>query len=133
MADLRTGGCLCGAARYEINIDGNKTGNCHCIDCQKNSGSAFMPFTNVDSGQFRWVSKPEGKYASSNFAYRRFCKECGTPLTWEGNDRLEQTSVSTCTLDDTSGIQMVYEIYTRTRLEGISPVSGARQYAAGNE
>lgn len=132
MADLRQGGCLCGAARYEINLDGHETGNCHCIDCQKNSGSAFMPFSNVDSGQFRWVNKPGGIYASSEVAVRRFCEKCGTPLTWEAIERPERQSVSTGTLDDTSGIEITYEIYTRSRLPGIMSVSGARQYEADN-
>lgn len=133
MVDLRQGGCLCGAARYEINLDGNKTGNCHCRDCQKNSGAPFMPFANVDSGQFRWIAKPEGVYQSSSWARRRFCMKCGTPLTWEAIERPERQSVSMCTLDDTSGVEVVYEIFTRSRVPGIQPVQGARQYEADNE
>lgn len=128
MADLRTGGCMCGAARYEINLDGHETGNCHCRDCQKNSGTAFMPFTNVDAGQFRWISKPEGVARASEIAIRRYCKECGTPMTWEGQDFQDRASISTGTLDDLSGIQISYEIYTVSRWPGIQPVPGARQY-----
>ena len=133
MVDLRQGGCLCGAVRYEINLDGNKTGNCHCHDCQKNSGAPFMPFSNVDSGQFRWMSEPTGVYQSSEWALRRFCEKCGTPLTWEMIKRPGRQSVSMCTLDDTSGLEITYEIFTRSRVPGILPVSGARQYEADNE
>lgn len=133
MPDLRQGGCLCGAARYEINLNGNKTGNCHCRDCQKNSGAPFMPFANVDSGQFRWISEPKGVFHSSEKALRRFCEKCGTPLTWEAKARPERQSVSMCTLDDTSGLEITYEIFTRSRVPGIQPVPGARQYEADNE
>lgn len=133
MPDLRQGGCLCGAARYEVNLDGHKTGNCHCVDCQKNSGAAFMPFSNIDSGQFRWLKKPEGVYRSSERALRTFCTQCGTPLTWEALSRPERQSISIGTLDDTKDIEISYEIFTQTRLADIQPVSGARQYPADNE
>ena len=133
MPDLRQGGCLCGAVRYEVNLDGHKTGNCHCTDCQKNSGAAFMPFSNVDSGQFRWTKKPDGVYQSSERALRRFCTQCGTPITWEAIDRPERQSVSVGTLDNLEGIEISYEIYTKSRIEGIQPVSGARQYLGDNE
>ena len=58
--DLRQGGCLCGAVRYEINMDGARTGNCHCRDCQKNGGGPFMTFTTPLAGHLRWISEPKG-------------------------------------------------------------------------
>jgi len=128
MVDLRTGSCLCGAAKYEINIDGHKTGNCHCTDCQKNSGAAFMPFTSVDAGQFRWVNKPMGIAKTSDNAIRRFCEKCGTPITWEGKEYQDRMSVSTGTLNDVNDIEITYEIYTRSRWPNMPPISGARQY-----
>ena len=128
MADVRQGGCLCGAVRFEINMDGHRTGNCHCRDCQKNSGSAFMPFTNVDAGHFRWIASPDGAFSASEKAVRRFCTKCGTPLTWEGVDDADTMSVSTGALDDPSGVEISYEIYTRSRWDSISAAPGARQY-----
>ncbi|MGE5302839.1 MAG: hypothetical protein ACM3TN_05890 [Alphaproteobacteria bacterium] len=35
MATAFTGGCLCGAVRYECSADALFMGNCHCRDCQK--------------------------------------------------------------------------------------------------
>lgn len=128
MPDLRTGGCMCGAVRYEINLDNSRTGNCHCKDCQKNSGTGFMPFTNVDRGQFRWVTAPKGEACASDIAVRRFCKDCGSPLTWEGHSEPDRIAISTGTLDDAEGIEIVYETFTRSRWACFLPVSGARQY-----
>ena len=36
-----TGGCLCGAVRYEINGDPVRVAHCHCDDCRKATGSSF--------------------------------------------------------------------------------------------
>lgn len=36
-----SGGCLCGAIRYECSMEPLATIQCHCRDCQRNSGSGF--------------------------------------------------------------------------------------------
>jgi len=42
MEKMFTGGCLCGAVRYECSAKPMMTGNCHCRDCQKSSGAPFV-------------------------------------------------------------------------------------------
>ncbi len=130
MTDIRQGGCLCGKARYEIDLTDHETGNCHCRDCQKNSGAPFVTNTLVPTGQFKWISKPKGEYSASSAAIRRFCIECGTPLQWDGMENRDLVDVSTSTLDDPSGIAISYEIYTRSRMDGVLPVPGAQQFEA---
>src|SRR5204863_376671 len=41
MAAKFTGGCACGAIRYEITAEPIVTFNCHCRDCQKTTVGAF--------------------------------------------------------------------------------------------
>ena len=36
-----TGGCACGAIRYEVTAEPIVTFNCHCRDCQKTTGGAY--------------------------------------------------------------------------------------------
>ena len=42
-----TGGCACGAIRYECSAEPVMNVICHCRDCQRASGSAFCPSINV--------------------------------------------------------------------------------------
>jgi hypothetical protein len=46
MSSIRryTGGCLCGALRYEADAEPLYAGLCYCTDCRKASGSGFIPF-----------------------------------------------------------------------------------------
>lgn len=130
MADVRQGGCLCGAARYEADVSEHETGNCHCSLCQKHTGSAFLTVTCVAIDKFRWINSPEGEYASSNDVIRRFCTKCGTPITWESADVPDLANFGAGTLDDKNGLEISYEIYTSNRLAGIERVPGARQMEA---
>ncbi len=128
MNDLRTGGCLCGAARYEINLDRSRTVTCHCRDCQKQTGAPFLMSTVVGAGQFRWINKPTGVVQTSEKAIRRFCKTCGIPLTWEWVKKGDWDCIYSATLDDPAGLTVRSELFTRSRMESITPFQGAKQY-----
>lgn len=131
MTDIRKGGCLCGSARYEINLKGEETGNCHCRDCQKQSGAAFVTVTTVSIDNFKWIKEPDGLISISDRASRRFCSLCGTPIQWCGVDYTDVANINTSTLDDPNGLNIVYEIFTRSRMDGVLPVVGAKQSQAG--
>lgn len=133
MKDVRQGGCLCGKARYSIDLSGSETGNCHCRDCQKQSGAPFAMVTTVKASQLKWISEPSGTVSISEQAIRRFCEHCGTPLQWCGHDYADIANMNTATLDDTSDLTVSYEIYTRSRMKGIEPVFGAAQSLGGYE
>ena len=51
-----TGGCLCGAIRYEYDGEVGPAGYCHCADCRRISGSAFGVSVRVKAAGFRIVS-----------------------------------------------------------------------------
>ncbi|OXS99348.1 aldehyde-activating protein [Notoacmeibacter marinus] len=75
-----TGGCQCGAARFEVKSLGGAS-ICHCRMCQKAFGSFFGPL--VTTHGLKWTRGEPKRFASSNKARRGFCGHCGTPLTYE--------------------------------------------------
>ena len=48
-----TGGCSCGAIRYEITVEPVTMLKCHCRDCQQLTGSGFSPAVLVPAEAFR--------------------------------------------------------------------------------
>ena len=44
-----TGGCLCGALRYEAFGESIGSGHCYCADCRRASGSGFVPFMGFEA------------------------------------------------------------------------------------
>jgi hypothetical protein len=79
------GSCLCGAIRYQIDGDIDRTSKCWCTMCQKQHGAAFGPYGNVAAASFSFVRGADlvTRYASSAGVERTFCKVCGSNLTWQ--------------------------------------------------
>ena len=77
-----TGGCLCGAIRYEMSTPLCDVHFCHCRMCQKAFGNLFGVFGSVPREALRFTAGSPELYRSSSFAERGFCAECGTPLTF---------------------------------------------------
>ncbi len=82
-----TGGCLCGAVRFEVEAFVGPFELCHCNRCRKVSGTAFMAGIGVRRSQFRWLSGEdlvrsyEAPLLEEPPAYRvTFCRVCGSPV-----------------------------------------------------
>ena len=94
-----TGGCQCGAVRYQLLTPPEHASICHCRMCQRACGQPFMTFARVKKENLRWTRGNPSIFRSSNIAERGFCNCCGTPLTYRG---LESNTVSVTigSLDD---------------------------------
>jgi hypothetical protein len=94
-----TGGCLCGAVRYEIDYRGEHGSLCHCTMCRRQSGGAFMGFVTVPRAHLRMTGEVK-LYQSSAIGRRGFCPECGTPISMDYGYEGDQTGIVTGSLDD---------------------------------
>ncbi len=114
-----TGGCQCGAVRYEIAAPPITLYACHCTDCQRQTGSAFalsmvVPRTalRVVKGDPKLWRRPGAHTASGTPADCAFCGACGARLY---NLPSRDTAIAVLkpgTLDDTSWLRPVGHIWT---------------------
>jgi len=93
-----TGGCQCGAVRYAFSVRPDNPCICHCRMCQKQFGNFFGSFAGSHSSNFTITRGTLSRYKSSDDALRGFCRDCGTPLTYEALSR-PRVSVSIGSLD----------------------------------
>ena len=113
-----TGGCLCGALRYEAEGEPENSGHCYCADCRKASGSGFIPFMGFRSSAVRFTGQSRtfaSKAARGGDAVRNYCSVCGS-LVFGG--RVGQDSSHTIyagSLDDPSHVHPRIAIFTRGR------------------
>lgn len=73
------GHCLCGAVKVEAKNVKPSIGACHCDMCRQWTSS---PMQTVDCGSDVHFTGEEniGRYSSSDWAERAFCKQCGSTL-----------------------------------------------------
>ena len=111
-----TGGCACGAVRYECTAEPLGSINCHCRDCQRASGTAYASVLRVPAASFR-VIKGEARFYSvkadsGNTVSRGFCAECGSPLFSRLSGMPEVVGVRAGSLDDPSWHRPAIDIFT---------------------
>jgi hypothetical protein len=123
MAAKLTGGCMCGAVRYELRSEPFDCGWCHCRTCQLNSGAPAMAFGSVPPQDFVWTRGEEQvrSVASSTFGRRSFCGRCGTPFLMQVDHQPETVDFSVVTLDDPGAVEPGFHIFWSSKVPWFNP------------
>lgn len=115
MAASFTGGCLCGAVRYECSADAMFMGNCHCRDCQKASGGAYGAEIGLPAAALKItgaVKYYDVKADSGNTLSRGFCPGCGARLFAKTSAMPDLAMIAAGSLDDPSQYEPTMDIFT---------------------
>ena len=111
-----SGGCACGAVRYECTGEPLFALNCHCRDCQRETGSAFAAVLGMPRAAFRLTRGSPMHFdlkADSGYVTRRvFCGKCGSPLFGEPGSRVDMVTIRAGSLDDPSKFRPSQDIFT---------------------
>ena len=100
-----TGGCYCGAVRYEAEGPPRFRAQCHCRECQYISGGAPNMFMILGADGFKYVKGQPAKFTRTdleNPVTREFCGACGTPITSRIPADPSMVILKVGTLDDPS-------------------------------
>ncbi|MEP6547915.1 MAG: GFA family protein [Gammaproteobacteria bacterium] len=111
-----TGGCLCGALRYEATGNPTVCGYCCCGDCRKASGSGFIPFMGFARSAVRFTGQVlahRSRAASGGDAVRNSCVVCGSLVFGGELDHSDSFTIYAGSLDEPLGFQPTIAIFTR--------------------
>jgi hypothetical protein len=112
MNDTATHGhCLCEKIRMRIEGDPIWIGHCHCASCRRNTGSAVATFVAFRPAQVTYTRANRAFFNSSPGVRRGFCKDCGTPLTYEADKFPNETKLYLCTLDDADKFTPTFHVF----------------------
>jgi hypothetical protein len=77
-----TGGCNCGAVRFEITAPFVSSTYCHCTRCQRRSGTAASANARTAPGAFRLVVGGDRlrSWKPDDGAEKFFCGDCGSAM-----------------------------------------------------
>jgi hypothetical protein len=119
MSDRLEGGCACGAVRYRLESAPMFVHCCHCLDCQRQTGSAFVLNALIETDRITLLSGEPKSYAMPTDSGRPHdiyrCPDCGTAVWSDYGGRPGLRFVRVGTLDDPSALRPDVHIFTRTK------------------
>jgi hypothetical protein len=111
-----SGGCACGAIRYSFTAEPLFSSNCHCRDCQRESGGAFIPVLGVPKHAFAVTKGTPSSFTvtadSGHATTRLFCGDCGSPLFGLPSSAPGLVTIRAGSLDDPSTFRPSEDIFT---------------------
>ena len=112
-----TGGCHCGAVRYEAAGEAITHALCHCTDCRRHAGAPMVGWTMYKEGAVKVTQGTPKVYHSSEFGRRYFCADCGTGLFYTNANVLPGIiDIQSGTYDDPNLVPARIHIQTAERI-----------------
>ena len=131
-ATMSTGGCACGAIRYELTATPLVVHACHCRDCQRLSGSAFVVNLWIEPEHVKAQGpEPESfrmKGGSGRAHEVFFCSACGTYLWSRYGISGRALFVRAGTLDDPGTVTPDVHLFTRSKVPWLALPRGVRAF-----
>jgi hypothetical protein len=134
MTDGLSGGCACGAVRYRLGSTPMFVHCCHCRDCQRQTGSAFVINALIETDQVEVESGDPQPFAMPtdsgrpHHVYR--CPTCGTAVWSDYGDRKVLRFVRVGTLDDPTTLTPDVHIFVRSKLPWVTLPGGVPAFEA---
>ena len=123
MTTVMTGGCLCGAVRYEFSGEPAMQAVCHCSHCQRQAGSAFSTIVGVPEAAVTIIKGAIKSYIdrgeSGKAVERQFCGTCGSPLFSLVEAMPGMTFIKSGTLDNTSFFKPSVHVWTGSKQDWV--------------
>lgn len=99
-----SGGCQCGAIRYEVQGEPAYSALCHCSDCRKSAGAPMVGWALFPENMVTVTGEPVA-YRSSDNVTREFCGTCGSGLFYRNAVVFPgMVDIQTGTLDDQAAL-----------------------------
>jgi hypothetical protein len=120
----REGGCACGVLRYRLASEPLFVHCCHCLSCQRQTGSAFVVNLLIEADRVELLAgtaAPVDVPRDDGSVQRIFrCPRCQVAVFSEYG-RPEVRFVRAGTLDDPTAVTPDVHIYTRSKVGWVTP------------
>lgn len=117
------GGCACGELRYRLTASPMFVHCCHCLNCQRQTGSAFVLNMLIEASRVELLGgSPTAVAVPREHGLHRIfrCPKCQVAVWSEYGGRPEVLFVRAGTLDDPATVSPDVHIYTRSKLPWVT-------------
>lgn len=129
---MLTGGCQCGNVRYELRGEPIALYVCHCLECRKQSASAFGMSLKARRADLH-VTRGEPQFWTRDTDSGRrlacaFCPTCGSRLWHQPDPPGETLTIKAGSVDGGVDMSEATHIWTARKMAGVVIPEGARQF-----
>lgn len=113
------GRCLCGQVHFEIDRSAvMSVHHCHCLDCQRVTGSGFVTLAIVPMSNFSLTGDSPSSYGtpgtSGSTITRSFCGNCGSQVYSQTSDTDELIFIKAGSLDNSDWLSLTSSFWGST-------------------
>ena len=137
MTETHTGGCTCGAIRYQVSGKPAIALVCHCRFCQRRLASAFaviayfeeraVEFTQGKTAQYEHRSDESGRWLRMDF-----CPSCGTTVSHTAEVRPGMRAIAGGTFDEPEWFKIDRHIWVRSKRPWVVIPQGVATFEQGS-
>ena len=117
-----SGSCLCGALSFECDLPSLWAGHCHCSQCQRYHGAAFVTWVGFNKDNFHLTSEDASDvswFKSSDQAERGFCSKCGSSVLFRSERWPEEMHVCLANIEGSIDREPAGHVHTESRVSWI--------------
>ena len=134
MPATHDGGCACGQVRYRLRSAPMFVHCCHCHDCQRQTGTAFVLNALIETDRVEQLTGQAGLFPMPTDSGRPHevarCPTCGTAIWSHYGGLRKLTFLRVGTLDEPAAVPPDVHIYTRSKLPWIALPPGVPAFEA---
>jgi hypothetical protein len=120
-----SGGCFCGALRFQIDAGEYLTANCHCTMCRRVHAAPYVTWLVVPVARFRYTAGEPNELRSSSDGSRYFCSRCGTHVACVNASHPDVIDVTLGSLDAPEAFAPALDAFADTRLPWVRALDEA--------
>ena len=128
-AEQFSGGCRCGAIRFDVAGPPVMVEYCHCDSCRRSSGSVVSVLAGFPRTGFEILTGTPSNYEATPGVTRSFCGACGSPLFYENGSYPDEVYISLGSFDRPEELPPDRHVWVSDRISWYHPADGLSQYA----
>ncbi len=114
--ETHEGRCLCGRVRFRAAGAPKWVTHCHCESCRRATASPMTTYAGYETDAVVWTGDALATYASSTDVTRRFCGQCGTPMSYDSDRWPGEVHLFVATMDDPNSFAPGRHVYAVEKL-----------------
>jgi hypothetical protein len=126
-----TGGCLCGAVRFEAAGPATDLCYCYCCSCRRAAGAPLVAWGTFPRSGFSVTRGTLSEYRSSPQVLRGCCAACGGALSYRHDARTDEIDLTLASLDAAAALAPQMHVWVSDKLPWVLIADSLPQFAAG--